>query len=114
MRSVDRYLMSEQQEAGSQRTPGWTTETELVREFDRPVSVTDAVVSTVTEATETWTDLSATPPLTHFVDPENLDGLFKTRATDGGSPPSATFRFQTCRVSVLYGRTVRVIIERES
>jgi hypothetical protein len=107
--------MSEQQNPTSQRTAGWTTDTELIREFDHPVDVADAVVSAVEIATEEWPEHSETPPLAHFVDVENLDGLFKTKATDdSGWLPSAAFQFQDCQVTVLYGPTVRVIIRRDS
>ncbi len=93
---------------------GWTTETELVREFDRPVNVAEAVILSVTEAIDEWPELSETPPLYHFVDTDNLKGLFKSKATDGGSwLPAATFQFQSCRVRVLYGSTVRIIIKRD-
>jgi hypothetical protein len=106
--------MSRRQRPDSQRVPGWTTDTELIREFHRPADVTDAVVSTVGEAVEEWPELSETPPLYHFVDAERLDGLFKTRATDdSGWLPSTAFQFQGCRVTVLYGPTIRVIMERD-
>lgn len=93
---------------------GWTTETELVREFDRPVNVAEAVTLAVADAIDEWSELSETPPLYHFVDADNLNGLFKSKATDGGSwLPAATFQFQSCQVQVLYGSTVRVIIKRD-
>jgi hypothetical protein len=93
---------------------GWTTETELVREFDRPVNVAEAVILSVTEAIDEWPELSETPPLYHFVNTDNLNGLFKSKATDGSNwLPAATFRFQSCQVRVLYGSTVRVIIRRD-
>ena len=105
--------MSKREELDSQRRLGWSSETDLVREFPRPVNVTDAVSSTVAEAVDTWPELSDTPPLFEFVDTEKLDGLFGTRATgDGQRIPSADFQFQGCQVTVLYGRTIRVIIQR--
>lgn len=93
---------------------GWTTDAELVREFDRPVDVTDAVVSTVTEAIGQWPELSETPPLHQFVDVESVSGLFKTKATDDSERlPSVKFQFQNCQVTLLYGSSIRVIIERD-
>lgn len=107
--------MSETAGVVQERSGGWETDTKLVREFARPVSVVDAVTATVSEAVETWPELSETPPLYEFVDVEKLDGLFKTRATDDTRwLPSAAFRFQGCRVTVMYGRSIRVMIERES
>ena len=106
--------MSRHREAATERVDGWETDTKLVRQFDRPVSVVDAVVSTVSEAIEAWPGLSETPPLYQFVDAQKLDGLFKTKATDdSGWLPSAVFRFQGCRVTVLYGRCIRVMIEQD-
>ena len=96
------------------RPSGWTTETKLVRTYDRPNSVGDAITSTVKEAVQRWQELSDTPPLYQFVDVEKLEGLFKTKATDdSGWLPSAEFQFQSCRVTVLYGSPVNVIIERD-
>lgn len=106
--------MSEHREVTLERVEGWETDTKLVRRFDRPVNVVDAVVSTVSEAVEAWPGLSETPPLYQFVDVDNLDGLFKTKATDDSRwLPSAAFRFQGCRVTVLYGRCIRVMIEQD-
>lgn len=93
---------------------GWATDSELVRTFDRPVTVADAVGSTVGEAIDEWPELKATPPLYQFVDADRLDGLFEPRATnDSEWLPSATFPFQSCRVTVLYGPKLRVIVERD-
>jgi hypothetical protein len=106
--------MSKHSDTSEQRLSGWTTDTQLVREFDRPTNVSDVVFLTVSDAIETWADLSETPPLLHYVDAEKLDGLFKTEATDGsGWLPSAAFEFQGCRVTVLYGSTIRVIVDHE-
>ena len=106
--------VGDRRDRGVETASGWTTETELVREFDRPVNVADAVVSSVVEAIEEWSEVSETPPLFHFVDVDKLSGLFKSKATNGGSwLPSAAFQFQDCRVKVLYGSTVRVIIKRD-
>lgn len=96
------------------RVSGWTTETELVRTYDRPANLANATSSTVTEAIRRWPELSTTPPLYQFVDVEKLDGLFKTKATDdSGWLPSAEFQFQGCRVTILYGSSIRVIVERD-
>jgi hypothetical protein len=93
---------------------GWTTDTELIREFDRPTTVEDAVVSTVLEAVEKWPELSETPPLAQFVAVENLNELFRSKATDdSGWLPSVAFRFQGSRVTVLYGSSIRVIVDRD-
>ncbi len=105
--------MSKPRESAPQRTRGWTSDTEVVREFDRPVSMVDAVTSTVGTATETWSELSEDPPLFEFIDVENLDGLFRSEAARGGWPSSVEFEFQGCAVTILYGRTVRVVIERD-
>ena len=100
--------------ASAHPAPGWTTDTQLVREFDRPFNVGDAVRSAVTDAIERWSELSETPPLYNFIDTDRLNGLFKTKAIDdSGWLPSTEFQFQTCRVTVLYGPVIRVIIERE-
>ncbi len=105
--------MNRQQES-SPESGGWTTDTELVREFGRPVNVADAVSFTVDEATDKWAELSETPPLYHFVDAERLDGLFETNPTDDtGFLPSARFNFQGCRIEVLYGERVRVVVRRD-
>lgn len=106
--------MSKPQRMQSGQAQGWETDTKLVREFPRPVNVVDAVTSTVSEAVAMWSHLSETPPLSQFVDVEKLDGLFKTKATDNTRwLPSAVFRFQGCRVTVLYGRSIRVMIEQD-
>lgn len=106
--------MSGQQKTNVHDASGWTTETDLVREFDRPVDIVTAVLSTAGAAVEQWPELSETPSLYQFVDVERLDGLFKTAATgDSGWIPSAEFPFQSCRVTVLYGSSVRVIINRD-
>jgi hypothetical protein len=92
---------------------GWTTDTKLVREFDRPVVVSDAVVESLVEAMESWPELRDTLPVAEFVDAEKLDGLFKTRAVDDtGHVPSLEFRFQQALVTVMYASRVRVIVER--
>jgi hypothetical protein len=105
--------MSRHQANKLEKTPGYTTETELVRRYDRPVKVSDAVTSTVTEAIDQWSELSTSPPLWEFVDADKLDGLFKTKANDDSSfRPSVEFNFQKCRVTVLYGPSIRVIIGR--
>lgn len=66
------------------------------------------------DAVEEWPELSDTPPLVQFVNVENLDGLFETEATEyNGWPPSVSFQFQGCRVSVLYGPTIRVVVSRD-
>lgn len=106
--------MSKRVDADSERRSGWATDTQLIREFDRPVNVSDAAALTVSEAVEKWSDLSDTPRLTHYVDAERLDGLFETEATDaGGWLPSVAFEFQGCQVTVLYGSAIRVIVDRE-
>lgn len=106
--------MSKPRQASTPNARGWMSDSELVREFARPVDVTDAVVSTVQEATDKWQDLSERPLLSDFVDAKKLDGLFKTKAVDDSQwLPSAEFRFQCCRVTVLYGREIRVIIQRD-
>jgi hypothetical protein len=106
--------MRDQEGTDGHRASGWTTETELVREFDRSVNIVDAVSSTVDEAIGRWSELSETPPLHEFVDVENLNGLFKPKATDDcGWLPSAKFQFQSCRVTLLYGSSIRVIAERD-
>lgn len=112
--STDEPDMKSHRETCIDEASGWTTEAELVREFDRPVNVTDAVSLTIGEAIERWSELSETPPLYQFVDVEKLDGLFKTTATDDSSLlPSAKFRFQGCQVTLLYGSSILVIIQRE-
>lgn len=106
--------MSEIEDINTPKTPGWTSDSELVREFARPVAVADAVVSTVYEAINKWPDLSNTPPLYDFVDVERLDGLFRSKAVDSSRwAPSVEFRFQSCQVTVLYGREIRVIVQRD-
>lgn len=104
----------DQQETEGHSTPRLTTERVLVREFDRSVDTVPAVCLTVEEAIERWSELAETPTLYQFVDVENLDGLFKTAATDDNRLiPSTEFPFQTCWVTVLYGSSLRVIIERK-
>jgi hypothetical protein len=94
---------------------GWSTDSQIVREFDRPVRVSDAVIETLTKAIEDWSELSKFPPVAEFVDADNLDGLFKTRAVDDTSHiPSVEFLFQDALVTVMYGATVRVIIEQDT
>jgi len=68
----------------------------------------------VEDAIGQWPELSETPPLYKFVDTDNLNELFKAKATDdSGWLPSAEFQFQGCRVTVLYSSVIRVIIERD-
>lgn len=93
---------------------GWTTGTELVREFDRPVVVSDAVIDSILAAVDAWPELSESPPIGEFVDVDALNGVFKTRAVDDTSHvPSLEFRFQQALVTVVYGSRVRVIVERD-
>ncbi|ERH10024.1 MAG: hypothetical protein J07HX64_01791 [halophilic archaeon J07HX64] len=92
----------------------WSTKTELVREFDRPADVVDAVSRTADEAVRRWSELSETPSLSQFVDIDGLDGLFKPKATDHAEwIPSVEFQFQSCRVTLLYGSSIRIIVERD-
>jgi hypothetical protein len=100
-------------DTNNQLVSSWTSDTELVREFDRPVDVVDAVSSTVDEAVQRWSELSETPSLYQFVDVESLDRLFKTEATDSRWLPSVEFQFQSCRVTLLYGSSLRIIVERD-
>jgi len=94
---------------------GWSTDSQIVREFDRPVRVSDAVIETLMEAVEDWPELSRSPPVFEFVDADKLDGLFKTRTVEETSyMPSVEFLFQDALVTVLYGSTVRVIVERDA
>ena len=94
---------------------GWSTDSQIVREFDRPVRVSGAVIETLIEAVEDWPELSRSPPVFEFVDADKLDGLFKTRTVEETSyMPSVEFLFQDALVTVLYGSTVRVIVERDA
>jgi hypothetical protein len=92
----------------------WSTNTHVVREFDRSVRVSDAVMETLMEAVEEWPELSRSPTVFEFVDTDNLDGLFKTRAVDESHTPSVEFLFQGALVTVMYASTVRVIVERDA
>jgi hypothetical protein len=108
-----RANVGSQGNAGLNCSSGWATETELVRTFDRPTDIADAIILTVAEAIQQWPTLSATPPLYQFVDVEQLDGLFKTKAVDDSSwIPSVEFQFQGGRVTVLYGSSIHVIVDR--
>jgi hypothetical protein len=92
---------------------GWTTDTEIVRAFDRPAVVSDAVIESITDAVDAWPELSDSPSIFEFVDVDKLNGLFKTRAVDDASHvPSLEFRFQQALVTVMYASRVRVIVER--
>jgi hypothetical protein len=93
----------------------WSTDTQLVKGFERPVVVSEAVLNTLMEAVDHWPELSRSPPVFEFVDVDKLDGLFKTRAVEEtGHLPSVEFLFQDALVTVLYGSTVRVIVERDA
>lgn len=102
----------ERSEADERSVSGWVTETKLVRTYDRPVDAATVVTSAVGEAIQQWPELSEAPPLYQFVDVDNLGALFKRKAEDSGWLPSAEFQFQSCRVTVLYGSSLRVIINR--
>ncbi|MFB6252360.1 MAG: hypothetical protein ABEI27_11880 [Halobellus sp.] len=105
--------MGQTQDTDPGQARGWSTDEKFIREFDRPVGIEQALVSTVTEATQEWSELSATPPLEEFVDAERLEGLIKTKSLDTtDSLPLIQFPFQSCQVTVLYGLTVRILIER--
>ena len=94
---------------------GWSTDSQIVREFDTPVRVSDAVIETLIEAVEDWPELSRSPPVFEFVDADKLDGLFKTRTVEETSHmPSVEFLFQDVLVTVMYASTVRVIVERDA
>jgi len=70
----------------------WSTDTQLVHGFERPVVVSEAVLSTLMEAVDHWPELSRSPPVFEFVDVDKLDGLFKTRAVEEtGHLPSVEF-----------------------
>ena len=93
---------------------GWSTNSQIVREFDRPVRVSEAVIETLIEAVDHWPELSRSPPVFEFADVYKLDGLFKTRTVDETSHmPSVECPFQDVLVTVMYASTVRVIVERE-
>lgn len=103
-----------QSEANTHSVSGWATDTKLVRTYERPADAAAAVTSTIAKAVKQWPELSDTPPLYEFVDVDKLDGLYGTKATDdSGWLPSAEFQFQSCRVTVLYGSSLRVIVNRD-
>ncbi|QKG94311.1 hypothetical protein HPS36_15610 (plasmid) [Halorubrum salinarum] len=107
--------MAESSSHRESRPEGWSTDSLIIREFDRPVCVSEAVIETLMEAVEYWPDFNRSPPVFEFVDADKLDGLFKTRAVDETSHmPSVEFLFQHALVTVLYGSTVRVIVERDA
>jgi hypothetical protein len=67
------------------------------------------------DAVDCWPDLDTSPPVAEFVDADNLNGLFKARAIDEtGHIPSVEFLFQDALVTIMYGSTVRVIVERDN
>lgn len=104
----------EQSEGNTHSVSGWATDTKLVRTYERPADAATAVTSTISKAIQQWPELSDTPPLYEFVDVDKLDGLYGTKATDdSGWLPSAEFQFQSCRVTVLYGSSLRVIVNRD-
>lgn len=104
----------DQGETLTQSESGWVTDTELVRTYERPVDTAAAVTSVIQKAIQQWPELSETPPLYQFVEVEYLDGLLKKKAmNDSGRTPSVEFHFQSCRVTVLYGSLLRVIINRD-
>lgn len=106
--------MSRHREADASTFTGWSTETELVREFDASTNVSDAVAVAVTDAINEWPMVSESPPLAEFVEVENLDGLFGHESRNSADwLPSVTFQFQGCRVTALYGSKLRVLIERD-
>lgn len=92
---------------------GWSTDSQILRVFERPVCVSDAVIETIVQAIEKWPELSRSPPVFEFVDADKLDGLFEARVIDNPSHiPSVEFVFQGALVRVMYTATVRVIVER--
>ncbi len=106
--------MSRNSRTTPEESPGWSTDTELVREFEPSADAADAVALTVTEAVERWPELSEETPLVDAVELGNLTGLFDTGATDGSRwLPSVTFRVQGCQVTVLYGSVIRVLVRRD-
>lgn len=106
--------MSETSEPTAAPADGWATQDTLVREFVWPTNVSDAIHETVADAVEAWPRLSEAPPLAAFVDADRFDGLVTERAVDEhGVVPSVKFAFQACRVTVLYGSVLRVIVERD-
>jgi hypothetical protein len=109
--SVGSYA-DDRSEADARSVSSWATETKLVWTYDRPVDTAAVVTLAVGEAIEQWPELSDAPPLYDFVDVDNLGALFKRKAEDSGWLPSAEFQFQSCRVTVLYGSSLRVIINR--
>lgn len=93
---------------------GWSTDSQIVREFDRHARVSDAVTETLMKAVEDWPELSRSPPVFEFVDADKLDGLFKTRAVAETSHiPFVEFLFQDTLVTVIYASTVCVTVERD-
>jgi hypothetical protein len=97
------------------RNVGWGAYTIIEREFDKSVRVSDAVLETIMKAVEDWPELDQSPPVYEFVAVDKLDGLFETRAAgDTSRIPSVEFPFQDAHVTVLYGSTVRVIVDRDS
>jgi hypothetical protein len=110
---IDVADVNHDRKGGTNPSSGWTGERKLVRTYDGPANLTDATISAVTEAIQQWPELSETPTLYQFVDVERLDGLFKRGATDDSeSLPSVEFQFQSCRVTLLCGSSICVIIER--
>lgn len=92
---------------------GWTRPTEIFWEFPRPMPVSDAVALTVAEAIAKWPEVREAQPLSEVIELSQLDNLFKLPASESVRPhPTTEFRFQNCDVTVLYGHTIRVIINR--
>jgi len=107
--------MAESSPHRESKPAGLSTDSLVIREFDRPVCVSEAVIETLMKAVEDWPDLSRSPPVFEFVDADKLDGLFKTRAVEETSHvPSVEFLFQDALVTVMYASTVRVIVERDT
>lgn len=96
------------------RASGLTTETKLVRAYDRPGKVVEAITSRVTETIQRWLELSETSPLYQFVGVEKFDGSFETKTTENnGWLPSAGVQSQSRRVTLPCGSSIRVTIERD-
>lgn len=75
--------------------------------------VSDAVALTVKEAIVQWAEIDEQQSILEVIELSQLDDLFKLPASDRiSSLPIVEFSFQNCDVTVLYGQTIRVIINR--
>jgi hypothetical protein len=96
------------------RPGGWATDNQILREFDRPVTVSEALLATLLEAVDTWPELDEMPPMTKLANLDIINMLAEDwMPGDRKEFRSIEFKSGGLVVNIIYGATsVRILIKR--